>query len=93
MGFAIRGEAVVGACDFEELKLVYRVLHESLAARPELMDTDFLAELQKFLHIQAKADGVDVGDHGAWDRWLGNADAPSCDVRVAKRREISPDQG
>ena len=57
----------------EELKLVYRVLHRHLTQHVELMDTRFFGELQSFLHKQAQAEGVDIGDHGAWDEWLGNA--------------------
>ena len=35
----------------------------------------------------ARAEGVDVADHGAWDTWLGN-EVIGCDVRVAGRRVI-----
>ena len=70
MGFERRGEAVVAALEFDELKLIYRVLHQSLGDFPELLDSDFLEDLQDFLHQQARADGVDGTDHGQWDRWL-----------------------
>lgn len=90
MSFQWRGEAVIGAHELEDLKLVYRVLHRHLAEHPELMDTHFLIELQNFLHAQAQQQGVDGSDHGAWDRWLGNEDAPPCEDRVAKRRRIEP---
>ncbi|MCB9851238.1 MAG: hypothetical protein H6817_11115 [Phycisphaerales bacterium] len=90
MGFERKGEAVIAAHDLDDLKLVYRVLHEGLADHVELMETAFLLELQDFLHAQAKADGVDVGDHGAWDAWLGNDRATSCERRNAARREIDP---
>ena len=36
----------------------------------ELMDTDFLTDLQAWLQHVAGQEGVDVGDHAAWDRWL-----------------------
>lgn len=85
MSFQIRGEAVVAALDLTELKLVYRLLHRHLAEHPEMMDTHFLTELQRFLHQRAQADRVDVADHGAWDRWLGNTDAPTCGQRLAQR--------
>ena len=55
MSFEQRGEAVIGAHDLKELKLVYRVLHRHLAKHTELMDTYFLIELQNFLHAQASA--------------------------------------
>lgn len=69
-----------------ELKLVYRTLHQHLTRHPELMDTQFLDDLQTYLQRKALADGVDVSDHGAWDAWLGNLPV-ACEVRVA-RREI-----
>lgn len=88
MSFEERGETVLAAVDPDELKLVYRVLHQHLSEHPDLMDTDFLIELQKYLQRRAAADGVDVADHGAWDRWLGNTGSPSCDIRNARRRTI-----
>lgn len=91
MSFEDRGEAVVGAYSLDELKLVYRVLHRHLTEHVELMDTHFLLELQRFLQRRAVADGVDPSDHGAWDRWLGNADAPPCDLRLEHRRTIEPE--
>lgn len=90
MSFQIRGEAVMAALDLNELKLVYRALHAHLADAPELMDTHFLIELQRFLHALAQREGVDISDHSAWDRWLGNSDAPSCEQRAANRRSIEP---
>jgi hypothetical protein len=72
----------------EERKLLYRVLHQQLISNPELMDSQFLHELQTNLQKIAQAEGVDIGDHGAWDEWLGNQAVP-CDVRVANRRVIS----
>ena len=68
-----------------EQKLLYRVLHAWLMDHPELMDSEFLHDLQRSLQRQAQADGVDVADHGAWDAWLGNAPV-ACDVRVGNRR-------
>ena len=68
----------MAAHSMEELKLVFRLLHNQLTTAPELMDTHFLGELQDFLHAQAQADGVDPTDHGAWDRWLGYMDARAC---------------
>ncbi len=70
-----------------ERKLVYRVLHGSLTKHPELMDLTFLDVLQADLQRRATADGVDVGDHGAWDAWLGNTPV-ACEVRMANRRVI-----
>lgn len=88
MSFEEKGEGVIAALDGEELKLIYRVLHQHLGEHPELMDTDFLIELQNHLQRKARADGVDISDHGAWDRWIGNDDATGCDVRNARRRMI-----
>ena len=53
-----------------ELKRVYVALHANLLQHPELMDTDFLTDLQSWLQHVAGQDGVDVRDHAAWDRWL-----------------------
>ncbi|MBX7103144.1 MAG: hypothetical protein K1X57_03635 [Gemmataceae bacterium] len=66
---------------------MYRLLHARLTDHPELMDGDFLLDLQKSLQRMARAEGVDVSDHGAWDAWLGNTPV-SCEVRVAGRRVI-----
>lgn len=70
-----------------EQKLVYRVLHRQLADFPELMDGEFLHDLQRSLQKQAMCEGIDVSDHGAWDEWLGNVPV-SCEVRVGRRRVI-----
>jgi hypothetical protein len=77
MSFGLRGEAVVGAHSLEDLKTVYRVLHRRLKQQPELMDCDFLIELQDFLHRQATREGIDGTDHGAWDAWLSRPSASS----------------
>ena len=70
MSFQERGEAVVAAHDLAELKLIYRVLHSQLRDVPELMETNFVLELQTFLQNKAGEDGVDVGIHGDWEKWL-----------------------
>jgi len=93
MSFEQRGEAVVAAHSLEELKLIYRVLHRHLAEHTELMDTHFLIELQNFLHERARSEGVDPTNHGEWDMWLGNADAPSCELRVSRRKRSASDDG
>ncbi len=87
MSFEERGESVVAAMELDDLKLVYRVLHGHLAEHPELMETDFLIDLQTFLHQRAEREGVDGTHHGEWDAWLGNSGA-SCASRVERRREI-----
>lgn len=56
--------------DLDELKLVYRVLHTQLLVEDELLDAEFYSDLQTHLQTLAKADGVDVSDHGRWDAWL-----------------------
>ncbi len=70
-----------------ERKLVYRVLHRQLTQFPELMDGDFLADLQRGLQAEAKADGIDATDHGAWDAWLGN-EVVACDIRMHGRKTL-----
>ena len=68
-----------------EWKLLYRVLHSQLRNHMDLMDAAFFLDLQTHLQKTAQTEGVDVGDHGAWDAWLGNTDAPSCSIRNTQR--------
>jgi len=70
MGFERRGEMVVGDHSLGDLRLVYRILHRNLGSYPDIMDSEFLIELQDFLHAQARADGVDTSIHADWDNWL-----------------------
>jgi hypothetical protein len=56
--------------DLSELKTVYGALHAHLLEHPQLLDTDFLADLQRWLQHAAGQQGVDVSDHAAWARWL-----------------------
>ncbi len=72
----------------EELKLVYRVLHQNLSRNTDLLDSRFFEDLQRYLHRQAGAQGVDVADHGAWDAWLGNTPV-SCAVRMEGRTTLN----
>jgi len=53
-----------------------------------LMDADFLSDLQTILQKKAVADGIDIGDHGAWDAWLGN-NAISCQIRNENRTQLN----
>ena len=71
-----------------ELKLVYRVLHAQLMEHLELLDSEFFAELQTYLHEAARNDGVDVSHHAAWDTWLGNTATPS-KARVLTRSALN----
>jgi hypothetical protein len=64
------------AFDTNDLKLVYRVLHASLIANEELLDSAFFSELQSWLQTLAQVEGVDIADHAQWAAWLGGA--PSC---------------
>jgi hypothetical protein len=72
----------------DDLKVIYRVLHRHLTEHTELLDNSFFEDLQRHLHRAAQADGVDIGDHGAWDAWLGN-EAVSCAVRVERRQSFN----
>ena len=76
------------AFDSTDLKLIYRSLHGSLMDNIELMDSEFLQELQSWLRSVASSQGVDTSDHAQWDRWLGGA-AVACEDRVAARRTLS----
>ena len=71
-----------------EWKLIYRTLHSQLSKQPELIDLAFLADIQTHLQRKARAEGIDVSDHGAWDAWLGNQPV-SCAVRMAGRGSIN----
>lgn len=59
--------------ELTDLKLIYRVLHQHLREHPALLDSELLDDLQRHLQRQAQHEGVDIGDHGAWDRWLSQA--------------------
>lgn len=60
-----------------ELKLVYRVLQQNLLDHPDLMDSEFLETLQRWLQYRAGEDGVDVTDHAQWILWLDTATPPT----------------
>ncbi len=53
-----------------EMKRIYRLLHGHLTEDPELMDSDFLHDLQRHLQACAARDGVDVSMHADWAAWL-----------------------
>jgi hypothetical protein len=53
------------------------------------MDSSFLHDLQGALQELARREGIDATDHGAWDAWLGNEDALSCEERMAGRHALS----
>ena len=72
----------------DELKLIYRVLHRNLIQNTDLLDSHFFADVQTFLQRRAQAEGIDVGDHGAWDTWLGN-ETVTCAVRMEKRVSLN----
>ena len=76
------------AFDASDLKLIYRSLHGGLMDNIELLDSEFLEELQSWLRSVARAEGVDTSDHGQWDAWLG-ARQVACTDRIAKRRNLS----
>ena len=77
-------------CSFEtsieDMKLVYRILHRHMGEHLELMDCEFMDELQIALQKKAQTEGVDIGHHGAWDLWLGNDAVTPCEERVKKRK-------
>lgn len=54
-----------------DLKQIYRALHQHLMQHTELMDSEIFDDLQKYLQGVARLSGVDISDHEAWDRWLG----------------------
>ena len=74
--------------DLDELKLVYRSLHQHLMEHIELMDAEFMDALQQWLQYRAGEDGIDVADHAQWDAWLGGEVVP-CSERMAQRRVLN----
>ncbi|MEJ2346994.1 MAG: hypothetical protein P8076_12145 [Gammaproteobacteria bacterium] len=56
----------------DELRRIYRLLHSQLPQQPELMDSEFLHDLQTLLQQRAAADGVDVSLHAQWASWLND---------------------
>jgi hypothetical protein len=71
----------------DDLKAIYRVLHAHLLDHVELMDSSLFADLQTHLQEAARQGGVDIGDHGKWDAWLGVESTP-CDIRMQSRRTL-----
>jgi len=67
---SLRGMNALNAFDMSDLKRIYRVLHAQLTRDLELLDSEFLSQLQTHLQHAATTDGVDVGMHADWDRWL-----------------------
>ena len=68
--------------DVDELKLVYRILHQNLMSHMELMDAEFTEVLQTWLQYRAGEDGVDVSEHAQWEAWL-RGQAPTASVNNA----------
>ena len=73
------------AFEIDELKLVYRVLHQNLMSHMELMDGEFLQTLQSWLQYRAGQDGVDVSIHAQWDAWLKGQAPPAPSVGAEGR--------
>lgn len=86
MAFTQQGDSYSFESSVEDMKLVYRILHWHMRDHLELMDCDFMDELQLALQKKAQNEGVDIGHHGAWDLWLGNDAATPCEERVKKRK-------
>ena len=55
-----------------ELKLIYGLLHASVQSHFELMDSEFLSDLQKYLQTTATLEGIDATHHAHWKAWLDN---------------------
>jgi hypothetical protein len=71
--------------EIDELKLVYRVLHQNLMGHMELMDAEFLDTLQSWLQYRATQDGVDVSMHAEWGAWLNGHPPPASTVEAEGR--------
>lgn len=53
-----------------DLKRVYRVLHKHILVNTDLMGSEVLEDLQAYLQGVAALSGIDIANHGAWDRWI-----------------------
>ena len=56
----------------DDLKRVYRHLHNQLQEDFELMDSDLLQDIQTLLQSRAREEGVDVSVHAQWAAWLND---------------------
>ncbi len=79
----------VVTCSLGELKSIYRALFAQLWADPlaDIDETDLLLDLQVLLQREAQAEGVDVSDHSAWSRFLGDLSVAPCEQRYTDYRE------
>jgi hypothetical protein len=59
----------------QELKLIYNILHAQLPNHPELIDSEFLQDLQRFILQQAESGGVDITQPIEWANWLTTSQA------------------
>ncbi len=60
----------------DDLKIIYRILHAQLPEHMELMDSEFLQDLQTHLQVHARAEGVDVSLHAQWNTWINGGTTP-----------------
>ena len=86
MVYSQKGDSYSFETSIDDMKLVYRILHRHIGEHLELMDCEFMDELQIALQKKAQIEGVDIGHHGAWDLWLGNDATTPCEERVKKRK-------
>ncbi len=56
----------------QELKSIYVILHAQLSHNPALMESELLMDLQTFLQLRARSEGVDVSLHAQWIAWLNH---------------------
>ncbi len=59
--------------ELSDLKRIYRALHGQLQQEFELLDSDLLHDLQRYLQNQARGDGTDVSVHSQWSTWLNDS--------------------
>jgi len=77
--------------DLKELKLIYITLHKSLLTTPDLIDNEFINDLQKYLQEKAEKIGLDPLDHDTWINWLNNVkNTPSPSASIMDR-EVLPE--
>ena len=75
--------------DLKEWKVIYLTLYNSILKTPEIIDLEFMSDLQKYLQGKAEKIGLDPLDHDTWINWLNNVkNTPSPSVSIMDRKVL-----
>ena len=75
--------------DLKEWKVIYLTLYNSILKTPEIIDLEFMSDLQKYLQGKAEKIGLDPLDHDTWINWLNNVkNTPSPSVSILDRKVL-----